>query len=211
MRMGTIVICSLATAIFVLGCQDKSASTDENAQAASSATAASAAPQGSAAPASDTAGDEGKCDALGCKGEGTFFKPCSCKDKAQPVPLEVKYTGKYSDFFKQPEWEVTNKTDKDIHWASAAVYYYDKAGKQLEAQIKDKTYKASRVNGSNFTLKPKETKKITIGFKKDTEPKGIDSMEVVFDGWCFGVYKDKSSHLCIKNERAPEERPKSGN
>ena len=52
---------------------------------------------------------------------------------------------------------MTNASKKDLHWGSAAVYYYDKVGKQLSGKVKDKGYKASRINGSNFSLKPGET------------------------------------------------------
>lgn len=160
------------------------------------------------APAEEDSGAKGKCEALGCKGEGSFSDKCNCKGKPQEVPFEAKPTGKY--LFKKPEWEVTNKTGKDIHWASAAVYYYDESGKQLEATIKNKPYKSSRINGSSFTLKPKETKTIAFGFTQESAPAGTASIEVEFDGWCFGTYADKESQLCIYIERAPDERSKTG-
>lgn len=118
----------------------------------------------------------GKCAALGCTGTGDFSSMCNCKDKPQEVPFEAKPTGKYHSFFKKPEWELTNKTDKDISWASAAVYYYDKSGKQLEATTNGKSYKLARINGSTFTLKPKETKTISFGFLRDAAPAGAASM-----------------------------------
>ena len=205
MRVDHLFASTVLLALCCAACDrgDSARTEDETAPSA----AKSAAP--TAATASASAAAAGKCEPLGCKGEGTFFKKCDCKGKDVKSPFAIKVSGGYSDFFKQPEFEVTNTTDKPIHWGSAAVYYYDKAGEQLETQIRDKTYKVSRVNGSNFTLKPKETKTITLGFKKESEPKGIDTMQVVIDGWCFGTHKDKSSHLCIKIDRAPDERPKA--
>lgn len=185
--------------------KDDAPGASTSAQAAAQApTAAAQAGEGAAAPAG-----EGKCAALGCKGEGDFFKKCDCKGKDVKPPFTIKYTGKYNDFAKKPEFEVTNTSDKPTHWGSAAVYYYDKSGKQLSAKIKETTYPASRVNGSNFTFKPGETKKLTLGFDKDAAPKDTDAMQVVIDGWCYGTYDDKASYLCINLERAPDERPKA--
>jgi hypothetical protein len=170
----------------------------------------SAASTGSAATtATAAAAAAGKCGALGCTGEGTFNEMCDCKGKGVKPPFEVKYTGKYSSSFKAPEFEITNTSDKDIHWGSAAIYYYDKSGKQLEAKIGERVLKASRINGSNFSFAPKEKKTLHLGFKQENEPQGIDSMEVVIDGWCFGTNDDKASHLCVETERAPDERPRS--
>ena len=153
---------------------------------------------------------EGKCAALGCTGEGSFFDRCDCKGKPQTAPLKATRTGKYDGFLKRPEFEVTNTTDKDIHWGSVAVYYYDGAGKQLETTIRDTRYKVSRMNGSSFALKPNQPKTLTMGFQRENEPKGVKAIEVVFDGWCFGTYAAKSTHLCVNAERAPEERARSG-
>lgn len=163
---------------------------------------------GASAEATEKAATASKCEPIGCSGAGDFFKMCDCKAKPQPVPVTIKNTGKYG-FGKKPQFEVTNTTDKPLHWGSAAVYYYDKSGKQQETTINDKPYKVARVNGSNFTLKPKETKTMELGFSKENEPKGFDAMQVVIDGWCFGTYEDKASHLCINNERAPDERAKA--
>ena len=66
------------------------------------------------------------------------------------------------------------------------------------------------MNGSTFTLKPGETKKIGIGFKKESQPKATKDMEILFNGWCYGVYKDKSSHQCFSLAPFPKERPKGG-
>lgn len=207
MNAKMLVVFGLATALIGSGCGKKVSAGGPD--AAPSASAAGAAPPSAAAQPQVAAGGD-KCSALGCTGEGTFFEMCDCKTKPQPVPFAAKYSGKYSSFFKQPEWQITNTTDKDLHWGSAAVYYYDKAGKQLEAKINDKPYTASRVNGSNLTLKPNETKTIHIGFKQDSEPKGVASMEIVFDGWCYGKYDDKSTHQCMRIERAPDQRARSG-
>lgn len=145
----------------------------------------------------------------GCKGDGTFTAKCRCEgDSLPPVPFEAKLGTGFQ--FDQPVWEVTNKTDKDIHWGMVSVYYYDAAGKQLETKIKDKVYKRSRMNGSTLTFKPGETKKMGIGFKQESAPKGAKDMEIVFHGWCYGDRKDKATQQCITIPSPPDDRPKGG-
>ena len=39
---------------------------------------------------------------------------------------------------------------------------------------------------------------------------GLDTIEVVFDGWCWGKHNDKENEVCVTIDRAPEERPKGG-
>lgn len=158
------------------------------------------------APSSDKAG--GACAALGCPGEGTFFNMCECKAKPQTSPFVVKPTGK--KIAGRPELEVTNTSDKPTHWASLGVYYYDRAGKQLTADTPSGKYPLSRENGSMFTLKPHETRKISAGFSEKIEPKGTASIEVVVDGWCFGTHEDKASQLCMRNAKTPDERARAG-
>ena len=192
---GALALCSVSA------CKGSKKDVAPAASAVPSASVAAAEPSASAAPPN-------KCEPLGCKrGDGTFFHMCDCKGTDLKPPFSIKATGKYSKFFKSPEFEVENTSDKPIHWASAAIYYYDKSGKQLSATIRKHAYKSSRINGSNFTFKPHETKTLHLGFKKESEPKHIATMQVVIDGWCYGTYKDKASHLCIRIDRAPEERP----
>lgn len=176
---------------------------------------AMAAPAGSgtgSAAATGTAAAGPGCASVGCgNGKGDFFQKCDCKGKGMTPPLVAKWTGKMHPFFKEPTFEVENTSDKDIHWASASVYYYDKAGKQIEVKLKDRPdkYKKSSINGSNFTFKPKEKKELALGWKEENHPKDAVKIEVVFDGWCYGVYNDKANELCINVDRAPDERPAS--
>ncbi len=180
--------------------------TKSDASPAASAKASASAQVAASAAASAASG--GACPA-GCEGDGTFFEKCRCEGDSLPaVPFEATRGEGFK--FDKPVWKVTNKTDKDLHWGSVSVYYYDAAGKQLETEIREKTYKRSRMNGSTLSLKPGETKEMGLGFKKDSAPKGAKDMEIIFDGWCYGTYKDKSSHQCITIPAPPKERPKGG-
>lgn len=214
--MNRSLLLGWAALALAIGCGNNNAST---AGAASGSPAMSGAPamsgsaMASGAPAASGAAAAGPgCASVGCgTAQGDFFNKCDCKGKGMTPPLVAKWTGKVDSFFKSPTFEVENTSDKDIHWASAAAYYYDKAGKQIEVETKDKKskYKSYTVNGSNFSLKPKEKKEISIGWKEDLHPKDTAKIEVVFDGWCYGKYDDKPNELCINVDRAPEERPPS--
>ena len=174
------------------------------------ATATAAAPAQAAPAAAPAAAGaiSGACEALGCAGDGSFGKMCDCKDKPAASPFTVKATGKKVG--GRPEWEVTNTSDKPTHWASLAVYYYDREGKQLTAESPNGKFRVGRENGSTFTLKAKETRKIGAGFSDKLEPKGTTSTELVVDGWCYGTYEDKASHVCIRNAKAPDDRARAG-
>lgn len=181
--------------LVILGCNKSESDTATGNASTSAAAAQEAAPN--------------KCEPLGCSGDGTLASPCRCKGQTATSPFQIKYTGTYSDVFHQPQFEVKNTTDKAIHWGSYVVYYYDKSGRQLEATIGKEVYKNSRGNGSLLMLKPNETRKLSLGFEKKSEPKGISGIEVVVDGWCFGTAMTKDE-LCVRTERAPEERARSG-
>jgi hypothetical protein len=212
-------VLSVAILALVTGCAKKQP--DGATGTESSATAApSAVPPSAAAPLPSTitsttaaqapSNDKtaAACAALGCPGDGSFGAMCDCKAKPQTSPFQVKPTGK--KIAGRPELEVTNTSDKPTHWASLGVYYYDRAGKQLTTETPSGKYALSRENGSMFTLKPHETRKISAGFSEKIEPKGTASIEVVVDGWCFGTYEDKASHLCVRNTKTPDERARAG-
>jgi len=194
---------ALAACLSVLGCD-----AGKQPEPATPAPAAAAAESEAPKPAASTV--ESRCSPLGCSGDGTFLHMCECVEKPQTPPLNARWTGQYSNSFKRPLLEVTNTTDREISWGSVAVYYYDKTDKQLETEIGGEKLKVSRDNGVHVALKPKQTEMIRMGFERDKEPQGIDAIEVVFDGWCFGEFDDEKNRLCVSNEKAPEQRAKSG-
>jgi len=203
MRKALLFVAIAAASL--LGCGNKDASGSGSAAAGSGAPAMSGAPGASGAAATGPG-----CAGIGCGNKkGDFFEPCDCKGKAMTPPLVAKWTGKVDSFYKRASFSVENTSDKDIHWGSVAVYYYDKSGKQVEVELKDRKekFKAARSNGSNFTFKPKEKKELSLGWDEKSYPKDVAKIEVVFDGWCYGTYDDKASHLCVNVDRAPDDRP----
>ncbi|MFO0593134.1 MAG: hypothetical protein U0441_36665 [Polyangiaceae bacterium] len=204
-------------ALALLGCGNKDGGSASGAPAMSGAPAGSGAAAASGKPAAGGNGglvtaQNGGCAAISCGDrKGDFFEKCDCKGKNMAPPLVATYTGKMDSFSKEPLFDVENTSDRPIQWASAAVYYYDKSGKQISVELKDRkeTFKKSTINGSNFTMKPKEKKQIHMGWSEKNAPKDVAKIEAVFDGWCYGIYDDKSTELCINIDRAPDDRPPS--
>lgn len=162
------------------------------------------------APATDAT-----CQSLcAAEAKGDFFQKCPCKGKGIESPLAARRTSKYNDFFEGFKFDVINRSDRPVSWASLALYYYDANGKQLTAVVEDKdgkrpprSYKLYEVNGSNFTVPANTTKQLTLGWSKEVEPKGTARVEAVFGGWCYGEDSKDPNRLCIFAGKPPEERP----
>lgn len=121
--------------IVLASCKDKAADPPPAASAAPSAdvapvAATPAAPASTPAPASAAATAPAvphDCP-KGSAGEGSFDKPCEAKGNARM--MEVTWNGKIDD--KGPFFRVNNKSANVILYGKIAVYFYDKAGKQLD-------------------------------------------------------------------------------
>jgi hypothetical protein len=72
----------------------------------------------------------------GSSGAGTFDKPCEAKGPARL--MDAVWTGK-TDATNGPQFKVTNKSSLVILYGKIAVYFYDKAGKQLDVKDGDQT------------------------------------------------------------------------
>jgi hypothetical protein len=67
----------------------------------------------------------------GSTGLGSFGKPCDAKGTARM--LDVAWNGK-SDENGAPSFKVASKAQKPILYGRVAVYFYDKAGKQIDVK-----------------------------------------------------------------------------
>ena len=91
--------------------------------------------------------------------------------------MEVAWTGKTDD--KGPFFRVTNKSSSVILYGRLAVYYYDKAGKQID--LKDASATTYQICGGNMfggVMKPGE--KAVLQFscvKKEDVPVGTAAIE----------------------------------
>jgi hypothetical protein len=199
----------------MIGCAKEPAPSP--APAASSAPAAVAAtppppkPSATAAPSADAPKPTHPCPE-GSTGEGTFKNPCDGKGKSRL--MEVTWTGKITD--EGPQFRVINKTKIDILYGNIAVYFYDKAGKQLE--LKDssgKTRPKQLCGGANlFAGVMKAGEKAVLNFscvKKDHVPEGSAAIEGEMQIVGFtDASGTKADSYWRNNDLTPDVRPKGG-
>ena len=117
--------------------------------------------------------------------------------------MEAVWTGKMDD--KGPQFRVTNKSSLVILYGKIAVYFYDKAGKQLEvkdADGKGHPYK-SCAGSSLFGGVMKAGEKAVLTFscvKKEHVPEGATAMEGELQTVGFADSTEKKSEFYWKND-----------
>jgi hypothetical protein len=128
--------------------------------------------------------------------------------------MQVEWTGKTDD--KGPSFRVVNTSPKTILYGKIAVYFYDKAGKQIEVMSKsgdsDKTRPYATCSGNIFAgvMKPKEKATITFScIKKDTVPDGTAAIEAEIPMVGFADATEKRNEYYWRNDAiVPDERAK---
>jgi hypothetical protein len=147
----------------------------------------------------------------GTTGEGSTTKPCDAKGNART--MEVTWTGKMTD--TGPPFRVVNKSPSVILYGKIVVYFYDKAGKQLE--VKDSSGKGHpnhACTGNLFggVMKPAEKAVITFScVKKENVPEGTDKVEAEMQMVGFADASEKKSEYFWRNQDlTPDTRPKGG-
>jgi hypothetical protein len=124
----------------------------------------------------------------------------------------VTWTGKTDD--KGPSFKVTNKGPATILYGKIAVYFYDKAGKQLE--VKDSGGKAHPYQacaGNIFSGVMKVQEKATLTFscvKKDHVPEGTAAIEGEMQMVGFADATEKKSEFYWRNEEVTPDARKKG-
>lgn len=158
----------------------------------------------------------------GSSGEGNFNKPCEATGTARM--MEVTWTGKMDD--KGPSFRVVNKSQATILFGKIAVYFYDKAGKQLEVPDtkagassegdakSPKTKPFHTCSGNMFGGVMKGGEKAVITFscvKKAHVPEGAAAIEAEMQMVGFTDETEKKiSSYWRNNDLAPEQRKKGG-
>jgi hypothetical protein len=181
MRMWTRLL-AIAT-IGLLGCSKEDSSSGTAASAsASAAPPPSASAPASAAPSAAPAATEPPHDCpSGSTGPGSFAKPCEAKGTARTMTVKWTKTGDSG-----PSFAVTNTSPIVIVWGKIAVYFYDKAGKQLPVvDVKDesatpKTKPYHTCSGQFFggLMNPKEKEVLTFScVPKKVIPDGTATIE----------------------------------
>jgi hypothetical protein len=199
-------------------CDDDKSKTS-TAASASAAPGASAAPSAAATPPatpSPTASAAPPPDRTDCPtgstGPGTFDHPCAAKGATRLMTAEA--TGK-ADEKGNPQFRIVNKHAATILYGLVSVYYYDKAGKQLE--VKDTSGNARKhigCGGNIFggVMKPNEKEVVSFScIKKESAPEGTATTEAEISMVGFSDADGKKSEFYWKNaDLVPDERKKGG-
>ncbi|HEY5962357.1 MAG TPA: hypothetical protein VIV60_37630, partial [Polyangiaceae bacterium] len=150
----------------------------------------------------------------GSTGPGTFDKPCEATGNARM--MEVTWTGKMDD--KGPTFRVINKSPAVILHGKVVVYYYDKAGKQLEipapsgSTAKPRPYHSCGGFIFGGVMKPAEKAFLTFScVKKEKVPEGTKAIEAEIQTVGFADETEKKvSYYWRNNDLTPDERRKGG-
>jgi hypothetical protein len=145
----------------------------------------------------------------GSTGKGTFDDPCKGKGKTRM--MDVTWDKKIGD--KGPTFKIINNAKLEILYGKVVVYFYDKAGKQLEAKVGEKTYRRLTCAGNIFAGAVKPAEKVFINFscvKKDDVPKGAVTIEGEIATVGFTDDTGKTDTYWRNDDLIPEERPKGG-
>lgn len=211
-QMQPLRACSVMLLATALTACDEEPAKEPGAETKAATTAASAALQPAPEPAVSAEPPPKPRDDCpeGSSGIGTSKEPCAGSGTSRM--LEVKYSGKTTE--KGPKFSVTNLTDKPILHGSISVYFYDKAGKQLDVTSGDKTRPKQNCSGNIFAghIQPKE--KIWVFFscvKKEHVPEGTQKIEAEARMVGFADESGKENEFFWKNaDLTPDERPLGG-
>lgn len=204
-----------ALALSALGCEEEKPKPAPKPAVPSAVTPAPVAPPAEsaapAAPAAPVLNDKCPKDS---SGEGTFNNPCDTKG-AQRM-MEVAWNNKIDD--KGPIFRVINKTKSPILHGKVVVYFYDKAGKQLEipapAGSSGKAKPYQTCSGAIFggIMKPDEKAFFNFSCVKKTHvPEGATAIEAEMQMVGFADASEKAVDYYWRNaDLTPDERKKGG-
>ncbi len=206
------VVASMVCFTVVLSSCDKPASKDGEPTATTAASAADTAP--AVTTSTKTASVKVKKPSHPCPkdsaGDGTFKNPC--KATGAKRIMEVKWTGKMDD--KGPSFKVTSKAKLEILYGNIIVYFYDKAGKQLDVAGSDKPRPKLSCGGNIFAGPMKAGEKAVLTFscvKKKHVPEGTAAIEGELKTVGFTAKGGKKSDTYWRNaDLVPNKRAKGG-
>jgi len=151
----------------------------------------------------------------GSKGEGTMNSPCEATGDSRM--MDVVWTGKIDD--KGPLFKVISKAKSVILYGKIAVYFYDKAGKQLDVPPKagsdsDKAHPYHTCSGNMFGGVMKAGEKAVLTFscvKSERVPEGTKAIEAEMQMVGFADASEKSvEYYWRNNDLTPDVRKKGG-
>ena len=204
MKLSTLLL-TLPFLTLQLGCEEEA-----KPPAATKPSAAAPAPTPPPVPSTPPAPPKLRDDCpKGSSGVGTSAEPCLASGSSRM--MEVAYTGKTTD--QGPKFSIVNKSDSQILFGSLAVYFYDKAGKQLQVPG-DKPKPMQVCSGNIFAGAVKPGEKIFMFFscvKKEHVPEGTVTIEAEVKTVGFADEAAKKNEFYWSNpDLVPNERPKGG-
>ncbi len=144
------------------------------------------------------------------EGKGTFDDPCVATGATRI--MEVKWNGKIGD--KGPTFRVINNAKLEVMYGRIVVYFYDKAGKQLDVMADDKKQHMLTCGGNIFAGPMKPGEKAFLNFScipKDSVPEDATAIEGELQVVGFTGDDGKKADTYWKNDDlVPKERPKGG-
>jgi hypothetical protein len=219
MRNALSIAAAMTAMLAAVGCSKDEGASGSSASASASAAAAasvSAAPPPSASPApvasAPPAEPPHECPD-GSTGPGSFAKPCDAKGAARMMTVKWTKTGDSG-----PSFAVTNKGKLVIVYGKIAVYFYDKAGKQLEVMDDSTSPPKSRpyhtCSGQFFggVMNPAEKEVLTFScVPKKVVPDGTATIEAEMQMVGFADASGKKIDFYWRNaDLTPDTRPKGG-
>ena len=192
---------------------ESSAAPSASASAAPPATTSAPVASASSAPSAAPPAVEPHHDCPpGSSGIGSFSKPCEAKGNARTMTVKWTKTGDSG-----PSFAVTNTSKIVIVHGRIAVYFYDKAGKQLPIPDPDDSTKTKPFHtcGGNFfggVMNPGEKETLTFScVPKKVIPDGTVTIEAEIPMVGFADASGKKiDYYWRNNDLTPEARPKGG-
>ncbi len=213
--LGVSGVAGVAAVAALAGCNESSSGAGGAASASASASAAASAPapSASAAPVASAPPEPPHDCPTGSTGTGTFSAPCDAHGNSRMMDSKWTKTGDSG-----PSFAVTNKGKIVIVWGKIAVYFYDKAGKQLDVSdnsvVPPKTKPYHSCSGSFFggVMNPGEREVLTFScVPKTVIPDGTVTIESEMPMVGFADSTGKKIDYYWRNaDLAPDVRPKGG-
>jgi hypothetical protein len=202
-----------ATLLALAGCSKDESGPAPSASASVAPSASAPAASASAPPPAPSTPPEPPHDCpAGSTGTGSFTKPCEAKGSARMMTVKWKKTDD-----KGPSFAVANKSQLVILYGKIAVYFYDKAGKQLDV-MDDSTPPKPRpyhtCSGKFFggVMQPAEKAVLTFScVPKSVVPDATATVEAEMQTVGYADATGKKIDFYWRNaDLAPDARPKGG-
>ncbi|MGO8997102.1 MAG: hypothetical protein ACLQVI_27620 [Polyangiaceae bacterium] len=212
MRTALLTTATTAAILALVGCSKDESAPAPAPSASASASASAPAPSASAPPPAPSVAPEPPHDCpTGSAGPGSFTKPCDAKGNARMMDVKWKKTDD-----KGPSFAITNKSKLVVIYGKIGVYFYDKAGKQLDVQDdstppKHRPYHTCAGKFFGGPMNPSEKAVLTFScVPKSVVPDGTASIEAEMQMVGYADAAGKIDFYWRNTDLTPDARPKGG-